>query len=385
MLFALPATAEKWYRDFEYNGIYYSVLDEEALTCQTSAGELEPGAIKPEDGGMYAYGPTNLDIPGRVTDGKKIYTVIGIGEGSFYKVYRTEHITLPSTLQYIQSSAFSFDEQLKSITLPESLTEIGQYAFYSCDDLETIDLPESIITIGARAFDGCIKVSNVYIPKSLNTIGVHAFPLQASLTVDKDNQSFSDEDGILFNKDKSVLIQCPSTRSGAYEIPHTVSTIEQLAFNKCKITKAVVPNSVTAIHNEAFRDCESLEYLYIDNPTEIGVCAFYDCKNLKDVYYASANPIPFGKATFSAEAYTKATLHVREEALDLIRQIFPWGLFSNTAIYDFSGISDIEIDEDTTCEVYTTNGVRVGNSTENLIPGVYIVRRGSDVQKLIIK
>lgn len=381
MLLALPATA----RIFQYNGIYYTVLDEEALTCRTRDGSSGAGAIIPEGDDMYVNGPTNLDIPARVTDGEKIYTVIGVGSRSFIYLRRSEHITLPSTLQYIQDEAFAFNGQLKSITLPESLTEIGQSAFNTCDDLETIDLPESIITIGAGAFAGCIKVSNVYIPKSLNTIGVHAFPLQASLTVDKDNQSFTDEDGILFNKDKSVLIQCPSTRSGAYEIPHTVSTIEQLAFNKCKITKAVVPNSVTAIHDKAFRDCESLEYLYIDNPTEIGVYAFYGCKNLKDVYYASANPIPFGKATFSAEAYTKATLHVREEALDLIRQIFPWGLFSNTAIYDFSGISNIEIDEDTTCEVYTTNGVRVGDSTENLVPGIYVVRRGNDVQKLIIK
>lgn len=132
-------------------------------------------------------------------------------------------------------------------------------------------------------------------------------------------------------------------------------------------------------------NCESLEYLYINNPIDVGNYVFYGCKNLKDVYYASTNPISLVKDTFSAEAYTKATLHVREEALDLIRQIFPWGLFSNTAIYDFSGISDIEIDEDTTCEVYTTNGVRVGDSIVNLVPGIYIVRRGSDVQKLIIK
>ncbi|MDE5989428.1 MAG: hypothetical protein K2H17_08520 [Duncaniella sp.] len=46
-------------------------------------------------------------------------------------------------------------------------------------------------------------------------------------------------------------------------------------------------------------------------------------------------------------------------------------------------ISDQEISGET--EVYTINGIRLGNSTEGLAPGIYIVRKGSKVSKIMIR
>lgn len=61
--------------------------------------------------------------------------------------------------------------------------------------------------------------------------------------------------------------------------------------------------------------------------------------------------------------------------------------FKSIEAYDFSGIEMIKenIDINLPYEVFNLNGVRVGNSTDNLSPGIYIVRQGSIVNKIAVK
>ena len=46
-------------------------------------------------------------------------------------------LTLPSTLTYIGSAAFSAYTSLQTVTIPENVTFIGKYAFYSMEQDET--------------------------------------------------------------------------------------------------------------------------------------------------------------------------------------------------------------------------------------------------------
>ena len=52
---------------------------------------------------------------------------------------------------------------------------------------------------------------------------------------------------------------------------------------------------------------------------------------------------------------------------------------------DATGINTINSNDDAIEEIFTLDGVRVGNSRENLKKGVYIVRKGQQTQKIIIK
>lgn len=52
---------------------------------------------------------------------------------------------------------------------------------------------------------------------------------------------------------------------------------------------------------------------------------------------------------------------------------------------DATGINTINSNDDAIEEIFTLEGVRVGNSRENLKKGVYIVRKGQKTQKVIIK
>ena len=50
-----------------------------------------------------------------------------------------------------------------------------------------------------------------------------------------------------------------------------------------------------------------------------------------------------------------------------------------------TGIEDVIADKGGKTEVYTINGVKVGNSTSNLAKGLYIVKAGDTVKKITIK
>ena len=79
---------------------------------------------------------------------------------------------------------------------------------------------------------------DVVIPDSVTSIGDEVFENCDSLTsinVASDNEYYSDEDGVLFNKEKNELIRYPKDKSeDAYTIPDSVEKICARAFYNAK-------------------------------------------------------------------------------------------------------------------------------------------------------
>jgi hypothetical protein len=104
--------------------------------------------------------------------------------------------------------------------------------------------------------------------------------------VDDKNANYSSANGVLFNKNKTVLIQCPSNNKNTqYVIPSSVTTIGDSAFRVCEdFTSITIPSSVTAIGNGAFIACRKLTSITIPSGvTAIGGSAFALCDSLKTV------------------------------------------------------------------------------------------------------
>ena len=269
--------------DFKVDGIYYDINADETTVSVT---------YKTENSYASSYSG-EVAIPQSVTYNKKNYSVTNIGERAFYLCSGLTSITIPESVASIGSWAFSNCTGLTSIIIPESVTSIGDQAFLCCTGLTSIIIPNSVTTIGRQAFLYCFGLTSITIPKSVASIGNQAFSdcsgLQ-SIVVTEENTSYSSSEGVLFNKDKTALIQYPGGKSGAYMIPSSVTSIEPDAFRGCTgLTEVTIPNSVTTIGDFAFLGCHGLASVTIPNSvTTIGSGAFH-CFDLQSIVVAEEN------------------------------------------------------------------------------------------------
>ena len=214
--------------------------------------------------------------------------------------YTNQNTSIPSSLKTviitgdsIGASAFYNCTGLTSITIALGVTSIGSSAFRGCTGLTSITIPSGVTSIGASAFYGCTGLTSITIPSSVTSIGEYAFIGCSSLTsinVDVNNLNYSSQDGILYNKTKTHLIQAIWTISGSITIPSSVTSIGEYAFAGCTgLTNITLPSGVTSIGEAAFYGCTGLTSITIPlGVTSIGGAAFSGCTGLTSITIPSS-------------------------------------------------------------------------------------------------
>lgn len=127
------------------------------------------------------------------------------------------------------------------------------------------------------------RITTLTIGKNLKDIGDLSYSSITYFIVDEENETFSSEDGVLFNKDKSILIMYPSGNSvSSYTIPHSVKEIKDYSFSYCDLVDVTFGNSVKSIGAYAFADCDNLKNVILgDSVQNIGSRAFRYCDALE--------------------------------------------------------------------------------------------------------
>ena len=333
-----------------------------------------------EDAFSYCTSLTNVTIPDSVTS---------IGGGAFFGCASLTNVTIPDSVTSIDNYAFYSCYSLTSVTIPDSVTTIGGWAFYECTSLTNVTIPDSVTTIGDGAFSFCTSLTNVTIPDSVTTIGDDAFSVCSGLTsvtipdsvttigespffsctsltkitVDPDNENFASEDGVLFNKQKTKLIQYPGGKTGDYHIPDSVTSIGGSAFYECtSLTNVTIPDSVTTIGGWAFYSCTGLTSVTIpDSVTYIGGYAFYDCTSLTNV------TIPDSVTSIGDAAFRECTSLTNVTIPDSVTTIGGWAFSLCTSLTNVTipdSVTNIGADAFLYCTSLTS--VTIGNSVTNI-------------------
>lgn len=108
------------------------------------------------------------------------YCVKKIAANAFNKSNLLTSISIPNTVDTIESNAFLNNTSLKTVTVAAKV--IGSSAFNQCTALEEVVLEEGVETIKDRAFIRCYALEEVTFPESIKHIEDYAFYLDTLIT-----------------------------------------------------------------------------------------------------------------------------------------------------------------------------------------------------------
>jgi len=399
---------------FEENGFYYT-LEYGQYGCSATITDYD---------GYYSNHTGDLYIP-EYLGGWPVRT---IGWSAFLGCNFTS-VSFPDTVTTVDYYAFSYCANLLSINLG-SVEIIETDAFLGCESLTEVYIPEAAFYISDCAFRDCYSLTGIYvsewnrdyissdgvlfdgdmkklliypagkkgsymIPDGVTYVSIKYCPYLTSLTVPdsvtdiewvngspnfydcdsltsinvaENNPKYSSVDGVLFDKNQTVLFQYPASKPDShYSIPDSVITVAQPAFKDCdnlmslsigeqvenlnsaindlenlsiltvsenngsyvseedvlfnkdkttlircldkKAGAYIIPDSVTSIGDSAFLGCSSLTSVTIpDSVTSIGSSAFYDCDSLTSVTIPD-NVTSIGNSAFSScDSLTSVTI-----------------------------------------------------------------------------
>ena len=198
-----------------------------------------------------------------------------------YKGYTSEYYAMDNALAFEDVTPAN---EIYDWTDVDDGVEIFEYKGVYYNNLK---IPEycgekKVKAIRDDTFKERIELCSVELPASLKTISGAAFRYCRSIEeykVDENSEYLCTEDGVLYNKDKTVLIAYPPSKNDVeFTVPDTVETISENAFNKCVfLEKVTIPASVKTIGDNAFIDCAFLRTVELSEGLQtVGDKAFYD-------------------------------------------------------------------------------------------------------------
>jgi hypothetical protein len=211
---------------------------------------------------------------------------------------------LVGAIPIAEVSAIEKTDRFEYILLDDGTIEVTKYIGNDINVVIPEEIDGKIVTkIDAFCFrnnDNRFNIKNITISKNINgfTYSFNGEKSEASgclqelinlesIVVDKNNQIYASESGILFNKDLTKLLYYPNHKSDEeYVVKSSVSELGRSSISYNVFLKRLKFESfLTFIDEDAITNCkiEEAEYpIYLDSSSYLSLYTF--CNNLKKVY-----------------------------------------------------------------------------------------------------
>jgi hypothetical protein len=200
-------------------------------------------------------------------------------------MYAGENAVIPSdgSVEFISGNSFQGFPEVASIHIPKSVKRINYNAFRNCTGIESITCDDEneyfyvvnncLIEKGTKKlFVGC---NNSIIPNdgSVEIIGAYSFNNR------RIKSDFSLPEGITVIEG-SAFMDC--TGIGGVDLPSTVTTIDDTAFQNSDIVSVSIPLGIKKL-GSVFSGCKSLTTAVLPEGLEELDSTFGDCSSLVNV------------------------------------------------------------------------------------------------------
>lgn len=225
---------------------------------------------------------------------------------TFYRLASLKGITLPSTIETIDASAFQGCINLTKFVVPAdnpyfTVDESNPAILLSKDEYKLISypsatgeyiIPDNITSLAEYTFGDATNLESVKINANLKDIPSNAFYGACNLktfTVNSSNSEYTTDETfeILLSKDGTELISWPYACDEII-IPASVIKIADYALSMSYIT-SVNLNNVVEIGDFAFYYTDIKTLTIPSSVTKIGKYAFYECNYLTSVEFKDTN------------------------------------------------------------------------------------------------
>jgi len=229
-----------------------------------------------------------------------------------------EEVVFEEGVTEISNYAFAWMGELKHVSFSSTVSAIYDSTFVSCMSLQTFEVADNNQYFSSddtgvlydknkttvMQYPSGNPESSYTLPASVTQFNTRAFTGARNLEeieVEGGNTAFSSVNGVLFNFDKTKLVIYPRGReNNSYTVPDGVTTIGEFAFEGANnLTNVNFPDALTTIEHMAFGDCFALtEVVLPDTVTVVESQAFTGCMNLREATL-SANLTEIDSETFA--------------------------------------------------------------------------------------
>lgn len=164
------------------------------------------------------------------------------------------------------------DRTAKSVIIPKEVEIIPEdYEFSGIDEL-VLKSTKAVDILKTHACSNALPETITITDKTFTPVSIMASRLRGlkvkRINITEENKYYCSVDGVVFTKDKTVLLAYPGLREGHYDIPEGTLSIYAYAFSSSAIESVSFPDSLDNIGDNAFSYCDKLKHIGFNKTIE---------------------------------------------------------------------------------------------------------------------